>query len=87
MNNTEKTSLHITEVQRALDKARIYKEEVDIICWSLADGGKAIRYQRWLVSSGNWYGGWHRVRNPRNNEVRLIPDIFIIRFNGHPVHI
>ncbi len=87
MNTPEKKSLHITDVQRALDKARIYKEEVDIICWSLADGGKAIRYQRWLVSSGNWYGGWHRVRNPRNNEVRLIPDIFIIRFNGHPVHI
>ena len=83
----EKTSLHLSEVQRILDKARIYNEQVDITAWSLADGGSSIRYQNWLVTSGNWHGGWHKIRNPRNGEIRTLPDCFIHRLNGHPVHL
>ena len=87
MEKETRRSLHISEAQKLLDTARIYRQQVDITAWSLADEGRAIRYQNWTVTSGNWHGGWHKIRNPRNGEIRTLPDIFIIRLNGHPIHL
>lgn len=81
-----KTSMHIKDVQKSLDTARIWNQTVNVEAWSLEDGGAVVRYYGWLVKGGYWRGGWHRLMNPRNGQIRTVPDCFIVRFNGHPVH-
>lgn len=78
--------MHITEVQKKLDVARIYEQTVDIWAWEKSTGD-IIHYQGWLVIGSHWRGGTHNLRNPLNGEIRQVRDINIFKFSGHEVYV
>lgn len=52
----------------------------------MARTGNVIEYRGWMVSS-NWRGGWHRIVNPVNNQIRTVPDILIFEINGLSIYL
>ncbi|MCR4602444.1 MAG: maintenance system killer protein [Prevotella sp.] len=71
--------------QQMLDIARESGQPVDIRAWD--SRGNVILYKGWRVSSSSWKGGWHRIINPVNHEIRTLPDIYIFEINGHPIYL
>ena len=81
----QRKAYHINEVQKLLDSAQRTGLAVSLQAW--CTGGSAITYDGWLVRGGSWRGGFHRLVNPTNGEVRTVPDIFIFKFLGLPVYL
>ena len=77
--------IHFKKAQQLLDIARESRQRVDITAWDTK--GNIIEYKGWMVSSSSWRKGWHRIINPVNNEIRTVPDIFIIKVNGHQIYL
>lgn len=71
-------AMHITEVMRELDVARIRNQTVNVKAWK--EDGSIVDYRGWAVQGGHWKGGFHRLKNPVSREVRTVPDCFIITF-------
>lgn len=86
MPTTTQKAIHINELRRSLDISRIDRSPVDIDCWKGSDG-TIIHYHGWYVTSSNWREGTHRLRNPVNNQVRKVRDVFIFRYNNHPIYL
>ena len=82
----EKKAIHINEAMQILDIAREHKQTVNLKVWETRTGD-IIHYRGWLVSSGNWKGGWHRIINPTNNQIRTVPDIMIFEINGLSIYL
>lgn len=78
-------AIHINDVCRLMDKARIDAAAVNIKAWD-SDGG-IIEYNGWYVIGGYWRGGFHRIRNAVSKEIRTVPDVFIFEFNGKSVYL
>lgn len=78
--------MHMTEVQRHLDTAKIWKELVNIKFWE-SSTGDCITMEGWLVIGSHWRGGTHNLRNPKNGQIRKVRDINIYEFNNHPVYV
>lgn len=81
----DRKPIHINEALQMLDIARESRQKVNVLAWD--SHGNVIRYQGWLVSSSSWKGGWHRLVNPVNNQIRTVPDIFIFNVNSHPIYL
>lgn len=81
----QRTAYHINEVLKLLDKAKDDGATVNMKAWT--QDGQTIDYTGWLVRGGSWRGGFHRIVNPANGEVRTVPDIFIFNFLGKPVYL
>ena len=81
----QRKPIHFKEAQQLLDIARETHQKVNILAWDLK--GNIIEYRGWMVSSSSWRKGWHRIINPMNNEIRTVPDIFIIKINGHQIYL
>ena len=81
----ERKPIHFKKAQQLLDIARDAKQRVEISAWD--SKGNVIEYRGWMVSSSSWRKGWHRIINPDNSEIRTIPDIFIIKVNGHQIYL
>lgn len=81
MNEKILRAVHINEARKMLDLSRMDNEAVDVECWK--SDGTILVYKGWKVKGSNWKKGFHRLVNPRNGEVRAVPDIFIIKVNGH----
>lgn len=79
-------AIHFNEAMQMLDLARERKQTVNLKVWELQTGND-IEYRGWLVSSSNWRGGWHRVINPMNNQIRTVPDILIHEINGLSIYL
>ncbi len=79
-------AIHINEAMQILDLARERRQTVNLKVWELKTGN-VIEYRGWLVSSSNWKGGWHRVINPVNNQIRTVPDILIHEINGLSIYL
>ena len=79
-------AIHINEAMQILDLARERRQTVNLKAWELQTGN-VIEYRGWLVSSSNWKGGWHRVVNPVNNQIRTVPDILIHEINGLSIYL
>lgn len=82
----EKKAIHLNEALQILDLARERRQTVNLKVWELQTGA-VIEYRGWLVSSSNWKGGWHRVINPMNNQIRTVPDILIHEINGLSIYL
>lgn len=80
---TIKNAYHINDVCLLLDKAKADEAAVNLKAWT--SDGRVIDYSGWLVKGGSWRGGFHRLVNPVNGEVRTVPDIYIFNFLGKPV--
>ena len=81
----QKKPIHMKEGQQLLDVARDTRQRVFVTAWD--SQGNIIHYDGWLVSSSNWRGGWHRLLNPVNKQIRTVPDIFMFNINGHPIYL
>ena len=46
-----------------------------------------IQYRGWLVKSSSWQQGTHNLYNPVNHQIRKVRDIFIFRYNDHPIYL
>jgi len=79
-------AIHINDAMQVMDIAREQHQKVDLVVWE-GQTGEIIHYKGWLVSSSSWRGGWHRIINPVNNQIRTVPDIFIISINGQPIYL
>lgn len=79
-------AIHINDAMQVLGIAREQRRKVDLKVWE-GKTGEIIDYRGWLVSSSSWRGGWHRIVNPANNQIRTVPDIFIISINGQPMYL
>ena len=82
----QRKAIHINEAMQILDLARERKQTVNLKVWE-RQTGNVIEYRGWLVSSSNWKGGWHRVINPVNNQIRTVPDILIHEINGLSIYL
>jgi len=82
----QRKAIHFNEAMQMLDLARERKQTVNLKVWELQTGN-VIEYRGWLVSSSNWKGGWHRVVNPMNNQIRTVPDILIHEINGLSIYL
>lgn len=78
-----KNAYHINDVCLLLDQAKADEAAVNLMAWT--SDGRVIDYSGWLVKGGSWRGGFHRLMNPANGEVRTVPDIYIFNFLGKPV--
>lgn len=79
-------AIHFNDAMQVLDIAREYRQKVSLHVWE-GKTGEIVYYDSWLVSSSNWKGGWHRIVNPKNNQIRTVPDIFIIKINEQPIYL
>lgn len=79
-------AIHFNEAMQVMDIARERKQTVDLKVWEMQTGN-VIEYRGWLVSGSNWRGGWHRVINPVNNQIRTVPDILIHEINGLAIYL
>jgi len=82
----EKKAIHINEAMQIMDIAREKKQTVNLKVWE-GQTGNVIEYRGWMVSGSNWKGGWHRIINPMNNQIRTVPDIFIFEINGLSIYL
>ena len=82
----EKKAIHINEAMQILDIARERKQTGNLKVGETRTGD-IINYRGWLVSSGSWKGGWHRIINPTNNQIRTVPDIMIFEINGLSIYL
>ena len=80
-----RTAYHLTEVLRLLAKAERDRSTINLKAWS--SDGETVDYTGWLVRGSSWRGGFHRLVNPANSEVRTVPDIYIHQFLGLPVYL
>ena len=80
-----RTAYHLTEVLRLLAKAERDRSTINLKAWT--SDGETVDYTGWLVRGSSWRGGFHRLVNPANGEVRTVPDIFIFNFLGKPVYL
>lgn len=80
MKKNINSSLHISEVEYLLDKAK--KDGMQVNVEALDITGALNAYNGWYVQGGYWRGGFHRLRNPVNGEIRAICDVLIIKFNN-----
>lgn len=78
-------AMHITEMQKRLDTAKIWCQTVNLEYWK--KDGTIINLNGWLVIGSHWRGGTHNMRNPVNGEVRKVRDINIFKFNNHDIYV
>lgn len=79
--------IHINEMRKQMDIARIRGQQVNLDCWELKTGD-IINYRGWLVVGSHWRGGTHRLMNPRNRkQIRMVRDITIFRFMDQPIYL
>ena len=81
----KKKPIHITEMRKELDISAIRGQLVNIKCWKLSTGD-IIKYDGWLVKSGHWHGGTHKLISPVNHQIREVRDVCIFEFMGHEIY-
>lgn len=77
-------AIHFSDMLRLLDQAYQHRTLVDVAAWE-GGTGKVLHYKGWLVHHVNWRGGYIRLRNPKNRELRTLPQIFIFFINNKRV--
>ena len=79
-------AIHFTEMLRQIDLAYQHRALVDVYAYK-GETGAIVHYKGWLVHHVAWRGGFIRLRNPKNRELRTIPQIFIIQINNQKVYL
>lgn len=77
--------IHLSEAQRLMDLAYQHRQTLNIKAWR--SDGHTVEYRGWLVHHQYWRGGYARIVNPVNREMRLLPEIFIKEINGMKVYL
>lgn len=79
--------IHMTDVLKQIEVARIYRQLVDISFWSLKDAEK-IELKGWQPVHTHWrHPSTVRLFNPKNRQFREVRTITIYKYNGKEVYV
>ena len=85
MTDKKRLVMHFSEMLHLISIAEEHRQTLNIKAWK-ADGCIAI-YKGWLVHHEYWRGGYIRLRNPTNDQIRLVPEIYIFEINNYKVYL
>ncbi len=85
METKKHLAIHFNEMLHMLAVAEERRQTLNIRAWT--SEGKINYYQGWLVHHDYWRGGYVRIRNPRNREIRMVPQIYIFEINNLKVYL
>lgn len=77
--------IHFSEMLHLIAVAEERRQTLNIKAWKST--GEIVEYKGWVVHHDYWRGGYVRLRNPINREIRLIPQIYIIEINNYKVYL
>lgn len=77
--------IHFSEMQRLMDTA--YQRRQTLNIKAFRSDGNRVEYRGWIIHHQYWRGGYVRLVNPVNREIRLVPQVFIYEINGRKVYL
>lgn len=77
--------IHFSEMQRLMDTAYQRRQTLNIKAFQ-SDGNR-VEYRGWIIHHQYWRGGYVRLVNPVNRQIRLVPEVFIYEINGMKVYL
>ena len=77
--------IHFSEMQRLMDTA--YQRRQTLNIKAFRSDGNRVEYRGWIIHHQYWRGGYVRLVNPVNREIRLVPEAFIYEINGRKVYL
>lgn len=78
-------SIHFSEMQRLMDTA--YQRRQTLNIKAFRSDGNRVEYRGWIIHHQYWRGGYVRLVNPVNRQIRLVPEVFIYEINGMKVYL
>lgn len=77
--------IHFSEMQRLMDTA--YQRRKTLNIKAFRSDGNRVEYRGWIIHHQYWRGGYVRLVNPVNRQIRLVPEVFIYEINGRKVYL
>lgn len=77
--------IHFSEMQRLMDTA--YQRRQTLNIKAFRSDGNRVEYRGWIIHHQYWRGGYVRLVNPVNRQIRLVPEVFIYEINGTKVYL
>lgn len=77
--------IHFSEMQRLMDTA--YQRRQTLNIKAFRSDGNQVEYRGWIIHHQYWRGGYVRLVNPVNRQIRLVPEVFIYEINGMKVYL
>lgn len=77
--------IHFSEMQRLMDTA--YQRRQTLNIKAFRSDGNRVEYRGWIIHHQYWRGGYVRLVNPVNRQIRLVPEMFIYEINGMKVYL
>lgn len=77
--------IHFSEMQRLTDTA--YQRRQTLNIKAFRSDGNRVEYRGWIIHHQYWRGGYVRLVNPVNRQIRLVPEVFIYEINGMKVYL
>lgn len=77
--------IHFSEMQRLMDTA--YQRRQTLNIKAFRSDGNRVEYRGWIIHHQHWRGGYVRLVNPVNRQIRLVPEVFIYEINGMKVYL
>lgn len=77
--------IHFSEMQRLMDTA--YQRRQTLNTKAFRSDGNRVEYRGWIIHHQYWRGGYVRLVNPVNRQIRLVPEVFIYEINGMKVYL
>lgn len=77
--------IHFSEMQRLMDTA--YQRRQTLNIKAFRSDGNRVEYRGWIIHHQYWRGGYVRLVNPVNRQIRLVPEVFICEINGMKVYL
>lgn len=72
-------------MQRLMDTA--YQRRQTLNIKAFRSDGNRVEYRGWIIHHQYWRGGYVRLVNPVNRQIRLVPEVFIYEINGRNVYL
>lgn len=87
-----KSPIHFSEALEIIRRAKETNTCVSLKAYKLGkkgegDSGIIVCYDSWKVTGEYYLGGYIRLMNPLNGQIRRIPEIFITEILGHKVYL
>lgn len=77
--------IHFSEMQRLMDTA--YQRRQTLNIKAFRSDGNRVEYRGWIIHHQYWRGGYVRLVNPVNRQIRLVPEVFFYEINGRKVYL
>lgn len=87
-----KAPIHFSEALELIRRAKETHTCISLKAYKLGkkgagDSGIIVAYESWKVYTDYYLGGYVKLQNPINGEIRLIPEIFITEILGHKIYL